>query len=378
MPTDPLDALPPTTHRGTNATRQLSHADLAFSCTILLGIALALVVYVLFPAITAVLLISAVIAYALVPLADRLEREGLNRTLGVLLTALGGAGLLVLLGVWLAPAVSEQLQSMPEALARMGERLEAFWDQLHDRLPHFMVGMVDGAVSSVRSGLDGAKFTGGGRLARYASTAATGVTAVAGGLVLVPVFVLLMLRGYHGFLGGAMGLVPFRWRARFQQRTHEVDLALAGFIRGQLTVSAILVVLYAIAFSIIGVPLAILLAIVAGFGELIPYVGNAIALTFGSLLAYANGTFVDVLWVLGAYAVIQSLQSSVISPYIMGRRVSLSPVTIIVALAIFGQALGLMGMLLAVPLAALFKIAARSGLSAWRLSAFYRRGGLPV
>jgi len=366
MPTDPLDALPPSTHRGANATQQLSHADLAFSCTILLGIAATLAVYVYFPAITAVLLISAVIAYALVPLADRLEREGLNRTLGVLLTALGGAGLLVLLGFMLAPAVSEQLQSLPDALMRMGDRLNAFWMKLHAWLP-----------AIVGNGLDGANLTGGGRLARYASTAATGVTAVAGGLVLVPVFVLLMLRGYHHFLGGAMGLVPFRWRARFQQRTHEVDLALSGFIRGQLTVSAILVVMYAIAFSIIGVPLAILLAIVAGFGELIPYVGNAVALTFGSLLAYASGSFVDVLWVLGAYAVIQSLQSAVISPYIMGRRVSLSPVTIIVALAIFGQALGVMGMLLAVPMAALFKIAARSGLSAWRLSAFYRRG-LPV
>jgi len=374
MPTDPLDALPPSTHRGANATQQLSHADLAFSCTILLGIAATLAVYVYFPAITAVLLISAVIAYALVPLADRLEREGLNRTLGVLLTALGGAGLLVLLGFMLAPAVSEQLQSLPDALMRMGDRLNAFWMKLHAWLPAIVGNVVDGAISSLRRSLDGANLTGGGRLARYASTAATGVTAVAGGLVLVPVFVLLMLRGYHHFLGGAMGLVPFRWRARFQQRTHEVDLALSGFIRGQLTVSAILVVMYAIAFSIIGVPLAILLAIVAGFGELIPYVGNAVALTFGSLLAYASGSFVDVLWVLGAYAVIQSLQSAVISPYIMGRRVSLSPVTIIVALAIFGQALGVMGMLLAVPMAALFKIAARSGLSAWRLSAFYRRG----
>ena len=355
-------------------TTYLSQADLAFAVTLTLGVLGMICILLFFPAITAVLLISAVVAYALVPLADRLEREGLNRTLGVLLVALGGAGLLVLLGFLMAPAINDQLQSLPDALMRMGERLEASWARMKDWLPAPLSNVVDSGMRGLRQSLDGANLMGGGRLAKYATTAASGVTAVAGGLVLVPVFVLLMLRGYHHFLGGAMGLVPYRWRARFQQRTGEVDLALSGFIRGQLTVSCILVVMYAAAFSIIGVPLAILLAFLAGFGELIPYLGNAIALIFGTLLTYATGTFTDVLWVWGAYALIQGLQSSVISPYIMGRRVSLSPVSIIVALAIFGQALGLMGLLLAVPLAALFKIAARSGLSAWRLSSFYRRG----
>ena len=128
-----------------------------------------------------------------------------------------------------------------------------------------------------------------GALTRYATTAATGVTAVAGALVLIPVFVFLMLRGYHRFVGGFTALIPPRWRPRFEQRTGEVDQVLSGFIRGQLTVAFILVILYSTAFSIIGIPLAILVGILAGFGELIPYIGNAIALTLGSLLALAGG-----------------------------------------------------------------------------------------
>lgn len=355
------------------ATHLLSRADLAFALTVVASLILVLVLYLAFPAIVAVFVLSSVVAYALVPFVDRLEREGLGRTVGVLLVAVGGAGFLALVGTLMAPAVVKQIQAMPEALTKMVEEVQSYWGHARNSLPSVVVLTTERALGGIQQSLTNLDLSGGGTLTRYATTAATGVTAVAGALVLIPVFVFLMLRGYHGFVGGFTALIPPRWRPRFEQRTGEVDLVLSGFIRGQLTVAFILVILYSTAFSIIGIPLAILVGILAGFGELIPYIGNAIALTLGSLLALAGGHPIDVVWVIAVYTAIQILQSTVISPFIMGKRVRLSPVTIIVALAIGAELLGLMGMLLAVPSAALLKVAARSALSAWRLSGFYRR-----
>lgn len=346
---------------------------MAFAIALLLGLLLTLVVYAFFPTIIAVFLISAVVTYALVPLADLLERQGLNRTAGVALAGLAGLGAVTVVVLLMAPTVSEQVQQLPDAIGRMVDRVGQIWDSTRTALPDVVIDTTERVVGGVWQEVSNFQGTGGGVLARYAGTAASGVTAVATSLILVPVFTFLMLRGYHHFIGGMLELVPYRWRPRFKQRTGEVDVVLSGFIRGQLTICAILVVLYGIAFSIIGVPLALLIAFLGGLGELIPYVGNVLALSLGMLLAFAGGSPMDVVWVAVAYLAIQGLQSAVISPYVMGRRVSLSPVTIIVALAIGGQILGFMGLLFAVPAAALLKVGARSALSSWRLSGFYRK-----
>src|SRR5690606_17122818 len=283
---------------------------------------------------------------------------------------LAGIGAVTVIVLLMAPTVSEQVQQLPGAISRMGDRVLELWESLTTALPPVVIQTTERIVGGVWQELSGFQGVGGGLLARYAGTAASGVTAVATSLILVPVFTFLMLRGYHQFIGGMLELVPYRWRPRFKQRTGEVDVVLSGFIRGQLTICAILVVLSAVGFSIIVVPLAILIAVLGGVGELIPYLGNGLALTLGMLLAFAGGSAMDAVWVAVAYLVIQGIQSAVISPYIMGRRVSLSPVTIIVALAIGGQILGFMGLLFAVPAAALLKVGARSALSSWRLSGF--------
>jgi predicted PurR-regulated permease PerM len=350
-----------------------ARADAAFSVLVVSALVLAALLYWLFSTIFAVFLLSALLAYALVPLVDWLEREGLNRTLGGLFVGLGGAGLLAFLGVLLAPVVVSELDKMPEAVGRTVEELTELWTGIRARLPEVVLSAIDRGVASVEKGARSFR-PAPDAVSGYATSAAAAVTAVASALVLVPIFVFLMMRGYHNFLDALARLIPPRWRARFDARAREADLVLSGFIRGQLLVALILAVLYCLAFSLIGIPLAILVGILAGFGELIPFVGNAVALLLGSLLALAGGQPLDVLWVVGAYGLIQTLQGSFISPYIMGKRVHLSPVTVILALAVGGELLGLIGLLVAVPATALLKVAAKAAVSAYQMSGFYRRG----
>lgn len=348
-------------------------ADLAFAATVVLILVSTAVLYLLFPPIVVVLLLSGLLSYALLPVVDWLETKGLSRTIAVLLVALVGVGMLTLTSVLLAPTVAEEMQRIPEALRQMVGEAQRLWARFSEWLPAPFVALLDRLTESFKSFFERSQTPGAERISRYAGTAASAVTALASGLVLVPVFVFLMLRGYHPFIDGLRRFVPPRWRPQFYARTAEADGVLSGFIRGQLLVALILAVLYSVAFSIIGIPLAIVVGILAGFGELIPFVGNAIALVMGSLLALAGGQPLDVLWVVGSYAVIQTIQGSFISPYVMGKKVHLSPITVIVSLAIGAQLLGIIGMLAAVPSTALLKVAARAATCAYRQSPFFRR-----
>jgi len=351
--------------------RDVRHADLAFAGSVLAVIVVWGIVYVWFPSVATLLFLSAILAYALVPVVDWLQKRHVPRTVGVLLVALVGAGLVALAVVLMAPAIAGQLAALPEMASRTWQDAQALWARLQDRVPAQFSANAERLTESLQQRATEA--LPASRLADWAGRAAAGVGSIASGIVFVPVFVFLMLRGYHRFVDGGARLVPPRWRARFDERAAQADSVLAGFIRGQLLVALIIAVLYAAAFTVIGVPLALLVGLLAGFGELVPYLGGAVALLLASILALAGGEPLDVLWVALTFAVVQGVEGALISPWIMGRRVELGPAIVIVAIVVGGELFGFVGLLAAVPAAALLKVAARAAVDAYRASPFFLR-----
>lgn len=327
--------------------------------------------YVAFPHTVAVLLLSGLLSYALLPLVDRLDRR-VPRVLAVLCVGLLGTVLLVLVIGLVAPAVVTQLQGAGQTFDELRRQVGSLWERFHGWLSPEAARWLDRLASAVAGSVRKAAPTGE-TLARWAAQAGSGVAAVASTILFVPIFSFLMLKGYHRVTGSIQQLVPVRWRERFLRRGEDLDRVLSGFVRGQLLVAAILATMYSIAFSIIGIPLAIVIGLLAGIGELIPYLGNAIALTLGMLLALAGGHPVDALWVAAAFLLIQTIQGVFISPWIVGSRARLSPLTVIVALAVGAQLFGFMGLLLSVPIAALLKVAAQAALDGYRQTRFFRR-----
>lgn len=346
-------------------------ADLVFAVVTAGLIVVFALLYVAFPTIVVTFTLASVLAYALLPVIDPLAAR-MPRWVAVIAVVLGAAGVLALVVILVGPSLVEEMRALPAEVERTGRELQRAWASLHGRLPARVAAVVDAGVRSVSQATRGVA-PSGATLSAWASQAAATITALTTGLVFIPVFAVLMLRGYHPFVRGAIELVPPRWRPRFLERAGEVDRVLSGFVRGQLAVAAILVVLYGTLFTVVGIPLAILVGIVAGLGEMVPFVGGLIALCAGSLLAVAGGEPWDVLWVLAVYAGVQLLQGTLISPLIVGSKVKLSPITIIVALAIGGQMFGVFGMLASVPVAGVLKVALRAAREAYRDSNFYRR-----
>jgi predicted PurR-regulated permease PerM len=171
--------------------------------------------------------------------------------------------------------------------------------------------------------------------------------------------------------------VPPRHRRYVFDRVRRIDALVSGFLRGQLLVAATLGLLYAVGFQLIGVDLAIGVGLLAGAMALVPYLGNIVALgTAGTLCILEFGFDAHLLAVLGWYVVVQNLEGFVLTPRIVGHRVGLHPAVVIVALLIGGDLFGFLGLLIAVPAAAVVKVFTDDALEAYRESGLFRSGAV--
>ena len=147
---------------------------------------------------------------------------------------------------------------------------------------------------------------------------------------------------------------------------------LSQFLRGQLTVMAILAVLYSVAYALLGVQLAVPIGIVAGMLNFIPYLGSGFALVAGLLMSLLDGWhFWQLVGVVLAYAAVQTLEGFVITPRVVGHTVGLSEIWVLV-LFVGGELFGFLGVLLAVPAAAVAKIFVAPAVRYYRRTALFR------
>jgi predicted PurR-regulated permease PerM len=152
----------------------------------------------------------------------------------------------------------------------------------------------------------------------------------------------------------------------------EVDQVLGQFVRGQLTVMAILAVLYAVAYSLLGVRLAVPIGVVAGLLSFIPYAGGALALGLALLMVGLHfQSWGQLLAVIAAYGVIQLLEGFLITPRIVGDKLGLPPLWVLFSMMVGGELFGFMGVMLALPASAVIKVFVGHALARYRGSALF-------
>lgn len=152
-------------------------------------------------------------------------------------------------------------------------------------------------------------------------------------------------------------LFPRRHRESVANVFKEINVHISAFVRGQLIVACILALLYSIGLALVDLKFWLLLGIISGLGNIIPYVGFAVGITLSSIIAlvqYGSVGGVMVVWIV--YIVVQALEGMVISPRIIGQNVGISPLAIILGLMAGGQLFGFLGILLAIPVLAGLKV----------------------
>lgn len=190
-------------------------------------------------------------------------------------------------------------------------------------------------------------------------SAAVNLVVGLAGLIIVLIYLVFLLLDFPEYARTWKSFLPPNYRDPIVEFLHEFDVAMRQYFRGQSVVALITGALYAIGFTLIGLPLAVPLAIVIGLLSMVPYLA-AVAILPGLVLAVARSVEQDssLIWSIVllfiVFGVVQTLQDTVVTPRVMGKATGLKPVAILLGVFIWGKLLGFLGILLAIPLTCLF------------------------
>jgi predicted PurR-regulated permease PerM len=294
------------------------------------------------------------IVYVLNPLVNRLEKRHLHRLLGSCLSYLILIAVLTAIGFLVIPIIRTQAVALAEEVPVIVDQISEFAQDLADRFELTIEMPGFDTVSDWFSETENQQ-----RLTDVASgvfdVAATVVEAILL-FLLAPVLAFYMLVDAPNTRKVARSLVPEDLRDEAVHVAGLVSRALGGFVRGQLLVALIVGILTSFALWIIGMPLWLIIGAITGLLNMVPFVGP----TSGGILAVSVslvlGDWKMAVWAAVAMVIVQQIDNHLISPVILRATVKLHPVIIILALLVGGSLAGLLGVLVAVPMAAVTKI----------------------
>ena len=323
------------------------------------------------------LFIAFALAYILNPAVVLLEQKRLKRLYGILIVF--SAALVVCTGFtfFMIASISSELSSVQLNLPAYAHHLyevtpPAVKGYLNIETPDKLALRMNELLQQARNAAPDLMKPLLAFLQRALTSTISVILAVLGYLI-IPVYLFYLLFDLPQLKLFIESFIPERFRSGYSEKLAEVDAVLSGFVRGQLSVCAILALLYSIGLYLIGIDLAIAIGTLAGITFIIPYVGTIIGICLSVVMALLK--FNDILHpllCLGWFGLVQALEGMVITPKIVGDTVGLHPLVAIVALLIGGQLFGIFGMLLAVPVTAVLQVFLRSLAAYYRNSEFFK------
>jgi predicted PurR-regulated permease PerM len=324
------------------------------------------------------LFLAFAIAYMLDPVIDRFETWKIPRPAGIAIVLLGLIGSLATFIALVLPVVASDVATVASELPRKISTLIASadpWLTAHGiKVPHTTTEWMERLGANANSVASSMLAPAGGILSAVVAGGFSVVGSVVAALI-VPVLSIYLLNDFDRITVAVRGHLPRRYRRVVTEYAQEIDVALSHFLRGQLTVMAIMAVLYGTAYAVLGVRLALPIGLISGTLSFIPYLGSAFALTSGILMSLLGGFNPGQLFgVVVAYTIVQTLEGFVIAPRIMGKTVGVPEMWVLIALFVGGEIFGFLGVLLAVPAAAVIKIFLARAVDIYHESDLYLEG----
>lgn len=331
-------------------------------------VSLALLQDVLFPFVA-----GFAIAYFLDPVCDRLEEWGLSRTWAtIVVTAVFFVLFILALGL-LAPLLYSQV-------VRFIEKVPGYIDAIEQKAAP-LVEFIRAYLSTGEGTQKVTKFLGEniGGVARFILNV---FGNIAGGLeitlnllslfVITPIVAFYLLRDWDRIVERVDSWLPRHLASTIREQIKLVDETLAGFVRGQFSVCLLLGLFYGVGLSLVGLDFGLIVGLATGLVSFVPYFGMLIGFVIGMGLAIAQFSAVTpIVMVAAVFTVGQIVEGNFLTPKLVGDRVNLHAVWIIFALLAGGALFGFVGILLAIPVAAVIGVLARFTLSRYMQGALY-------
>jgi predicted PurR-regulated permease PerM len=318
--------------------------------------------------------VGAAIAFFLSPLADRLARTGIGRTAASGLIIVVWVVALLAALVFLGPLIVDQLRQLAETLPSDLKRLLAL---LETAARDWLGGRYDEIYASFERGLAGLAQSWTvtmGWAVQQVWDRGLALVNLLSLLLITPVVAFYLLADWPRVVARIDAALPRDHAPTIRTLAGEINAAVAAFVRGQGTVCLILAVIYSVGLSLIGLRYGLLIGLTAGLMSFVPYIGWALGFILSSVVAIAQGwpELALLLKVAGLFAATSALDAALLSPRIVGPRVGLHPVWLIFAVLAFGALLGIVGVLIAVPVAAAIAVLVRFALRLYLDSDIYR------
>jgi predicted PurR-regulated permease PerM len=315
------------------------------------------------------------LAYLLDPLADKLQKVGIGRLGASLLILVIFVLVFIITLMILVPFAAQQVgafvERVPSYVARLQELANEQLKPLLERLG------ANGALPEMQTSVGNLISQGIAWIATFLQGLWSGGQALLGIfslLVVTPVVAFYMLVDWDRMVRTVDSWMPVSQRETIRVIAHDIDRAIAGFVRGQALVCIILGSFYAAGLTVIGLNFGALIGMTAGLLSFIPYVGSltGLILSMGVAIVQFWPDWTMIAATLGIFIFGQFVEGNILSPKLVGDSVGLHPVWLMFALLAFGALFGFVGLLLAVPLAAAMGVIARFALGRYLASPLYR------
>ena len=312
------------------------------------------------------------VAYFLDPIVDKLEELGISRTAATVFIIISFFAVVVLILLLLFPLLQSQfigfLDKVPLLLGSLEEWVAPFKEAFVSRLASENLK----ELSGVSNPYSGPIVQGFGNIIKGILH---GGLAIFNGVSLVlvtPVVIFYLLRDWDLIVKKVDNWLPRDFAPSIRVIVKDIDLTIAGFVRGQGVVCLFLAAFYGFFLTIIGLDFGLILGVSTGLISFVPYFGMLIGMAVTMAIAiFQYGEFIPVVLVIAIFGVGQVIESMFLTPKLVGEKVGLHAVWVIFALMVGGAEFGFTGLLLAVPVAATIGVLVRFSITLYLKSALY-------
>jgi len=298
--------------------------------------------------------IAIAILYLLNPVVTRLHARGMARWMGSCLSYLILMGFLTLIGFLVFPSLADQGRDLADDFPTIYDKLVA---DLEDFASGLGIGDLDlPSYEELRDNLTGGEGDFFAEQFRRLTDVTLSVLEAAFLLLLAPVIAFYLLLDLPKVRSKVISLVPERHRVEVVFVARELGLAVGGFLRGQLLVALIVGVMTSVGFWAVGLPFWLLIGMIAGLLNIIPFIGPWVGGTLGVLVALATRDLQTAAWAGLVALIVQQIDNHFVSPTVLRATVRIHPAMIILGLVLGASLGGFWGVVLAVPVMASVKI----------------------
>lgn len=302
------------------------------------------------------MILTGLLYYLLNPMVDWMEKHKISRTIGISILFI----LIVLLLIWglavAIPSIQYQVvafaQNLPSNIRKIESQVTGLlqdkrFEQFRPTALEVLNKVNDQVVAYAQ------KFSSSA--VNWASNLISTASQIIVAILIMPFILFYLLRDSQYLNKHITQYLPTKWREPIGTVLTDVNSQLSNYVRGQVTVAIIVALMFSLMFSLIGLSYPITLGIMAGFLNLIPYLGSFLAMIPAVILGLIAGP-VMLIKVLIVFMVEQTIEGRFVTPLILGSSLSIHPITILFVLLTAGQMYGVLGVLLGIPIYASIKV----------------------